>query len=232
MVTYNGDTTNLTGVGSPNPVKLTIPNLNQIQDPAVQTALLRILQFVNNLSAPSSGGGGAYDSLTGPGETTTPGLLSQAGSFEITADVATGDSFATFYATVTGGSTTTAQCYLQCDNTAIGEGVNRIDLAASEVTTHGDLALTASHGAIWLQTSNDGIYLLSSAAGISIRSVGGAVTLECQTQYVAYGATYLSFFAAGAVVKQTVTGSKSGNAALASLLTALANYGLIIDSST
>lgn len=34
------------------------------------------------------------------------------------------------------------------------------------------------------------------------------------------------------VSKQTVTGSRGGNAALASLLTALATYGLIIDSTT
>jgi hypothetical protein len=34
------------------------------------------------------------------------------------------------------------------------------------------------------------------------------------------------------IVKPTVTGSRGGNAALASLLTALANYGLIVNSST
>jgi hypothetical protein len=34
------------------------------------------------------------------------------------------------------------------------------------------------------------------------------------------------------IAKPTVTGSKGGNAALASLITALANYGLIVDSTT
>jgi len=34
------------------------------------------------------------------------------------------------------------------------------------------------------------------------------------------------------IAKPTVTGSRGGNAALASLLTALANYGLIVDSSS
>jgi hypothetical protein len=42
----------------------------------------------------------------------------------------------------------------------------------------------------------------------------------------------LGFFGATAVVKPTVTGSKGANAALASLLTALANFGLLTDSST
>lgn len=44
-------------------------------------------------------------------------------------------------------------------------------------------------------------------------------------------ATTLGFFAGGPAAKQTVTGAKAGNAALTSLLTALASYGLITDSS-
>jgi hypothetical protein len=42
----------------------------------------------------------------------------------------------------------------------------------------------------------------------------------------------LSFFAAAAVAKPTVTGSRGGNAALASALTALASLGLLTDSSS
>lgn len=42
----------------------------------------------------------------------------------------------------------------------------------------------------------------------------------------------LGFFDINPVVRQTVTGSRGGNAALASLLTALAQSGLIINSST
>jgi hypothetical protein len=42
----------------------------------------------------------------------------------------------------------------------------------------------------------------------------------------------ISFFGGLTSTKQTVTGSRGGNAALASLLTALATYGLIVDSST
>lgn len=44
--------------------------------------------------------------------------------------------------------------------------------------------------------------------------------------------TTLGFYGAAAVAKPTVTGSRGGNAALASLLTALANLGLITDSTT
>jgi hypothetical protein len=42
----------------------------------------------------------------------------------------------------------------------------------------------------------------------------------------------LGLFSTPAVAKQTVTGAKGGNAALASIISALAAYGLITDSST
>lgn len=42
----------------------------------------------------------------------------------------------------------------------------------------------------------------------------------------------LGFYSTSAITKPTVTGSRGGNAALASLLTELANLGLITDSST
>jgi hypothetical protein len=44
--------------------------------------------------------------------------------------------------------------------------------------------------------------------------------------------TTLGFYGATAATKPTVTGSRGGNAALASLLTALATLGLITDSSS
>lgn len=45
-------------------------------------------------------------------------------------------------------------------------------------------------------------------------------------------APMIGFFGGGAAVKQTVTGAKGSNAALGSLLTALAAYGFITDSSS
>jgi hypothetical protein len=48
----------------------------------------------------------------------------------------------------------------------------------------------------------------------------------------AVSATGMAFFGASGNTKQTVTGSRGGNAALASLLTALASYGQITDSTT
>jgi hypothetical protein len=42
----------------------------------------------------------------------------------------------------------------------------------------------------------------------------------------------LSFFGATATAKPTVTGSRGGNLAVASLPTALATLGLLVDSTT
>src|SRR5579859_1381656 len=52
------------------------------------------------------------------------------------------------------------------------------------------------------------------------------------TAKISVDSTGLSFYAGATVAKQTVNGSRAGNAALASLLTALAATGLLTDSST
>jgi hypothetical protein len=44
--------------------------------------------------------------------------------------------------------------------------------------------------------------------------------------------TKLGFFGATTVVKPTVSGAKGANAALGSLITALSNLGLIVDTTT
>ncbi len=68
--------------------------------------------------------------------------------------------------------------------------------------------------------------------------VGGASSLQVYSDQVIVNNAFkhmnfnLGFFATTPVAKQTVTGSRGGNAALASLLTALAAYGIITDSSS
>jgi hypothetical protein len=46
------------------------------------------------------------------------------------------------------------------------------------------------------------------------------------------GPAAIGFYGTSPQTKQTITGSRGGNAALASLLTALASTGLITDSTT
>ena len=78
-VVYNGDTNSFSGAGTPNP-KLTIPQKDKM-DPATLAMALAIEQWCNNVVAPSSSGG--YVSLTGPGETTDHGALTQDGPFTV-----------------------------------------------------------------------------------------------------------------------------------------------------
>lgn len=85
-------------------------------------------------------------------------------------------------------------------------------------------------------------YLQLNAAGTCYLNVEIAQALNFRTSNtdrISIGAsggvtviTTIGFNNTAPIAKPTVTGSKGGNAALASLLTALANYGLVTDSST
>lgn len=52
------------------------------------------------------------------------------------------------------------------------------------------------------------------------------------SQKLRFNCGYMGFYGTAPIVKPTITGSKGGNAALASLLTQLSNLGLITDSTT
>ena len=69
---------------------------------------------------------------------------------------------------------------------------------------------------------------------ISCKGGSGSVILrggDTNAKLIA-GTVGIGFQGTAAIAKPTVTGSKAANAALASLITALANYGLITDSTT
>ncbi len=72
----------------------------------------------------------------------------------------------------------------------------------------------SAHGRIGLYPSRNGVP--TNVIEVDGNAVGGK----------------LGFFNSGTNARGTVTGSRAGNAALASLLSALSNHGLIIDSST
>lgn len=79
---------------------------------------------------------------------------------------------------------------------------------------------------------NGGIFrFYVSEAG---RTVGQDITTWTKIMEfgISSGSSSFGIFGATPVAKQTVTGSRGGNAALASLLTALANYGLITNSTS
>lgn len=85
-------------------------------------------------------------------------------------------------------------------------------------------------------------YLQISAAGTSFLNVEAAQALNIRTSNtdrIALGATggvtiitTVGFNNTAPIAKPTITGSRAANAALASLLTSLASYGLVTDSTT
>jgi hypothetical protein len=93
------------------------------------------------------------------------------------------------------------------------------------------------------KTDNGTGVLGESSGGIAVhginRSHGLAGRFDGNVEIAAGGGikfqvdgTGLGFFGAGTAPQPTVTGSRGGNVALASLLTALANLGLLVDSTS
>ena len=67
--------------------------------------------------------------------------------------------------------------------------------------------------------------LITTATALAMLKAGSTATGPMNLAGVGFNGT-------AAIAKPTVTGSRDANAALASLLTALASYGLLIDSTT
>lgn len=80
-------------------------------------------------------------------------------------------------------------------------------------------------------TGNSGAHVWEVAPAGSTGSTQNALT-EVFRLGTSSTSAALSFFGGSVAAKQTVTGSRGGNAALANLLTALAAYGLITDSTS
>lgn len=98
--------------------------------------------------------------------------------------------------------------------------------AGAFVTLTGDAAvayvtgnLTAGNGPLYLRSQGTGELKLQANASDIVRMVNN-------------GGLKLGFFGGAPAVKPAVTGSRGGNAALASFLTALSGLGLITDSTT
>jgi len=90
----------------------------------------------------------------------------------------------------------------------------------------------ADNADIWLNYSgyNDaGAYYRNLQIGNGRNAA--VISVVGSTKAVTFAGT-VGFNGTTAIAKPTITGSRAGNAALASLLTALANYGLITDSTT
>jgi hypothetical protein len=98
----------------------------------------------------------------------------------------------------------------------------------------GSINITASPGATTTAANRDGGNVVIQAGAKTNAGTDGSIQLKDSAAAVKFkiDSTGIAFFAGATTAKQTVTGSRGGNAALASLLTALAAYTLITDSTT
>lgn len=110
------------------------------------------------------------------------------------------------------------------------QGRNAADSADLDI-----LHLDASDN-VYLASSSSQAYVRGSAVLVEASNTGCAIfaggVLNTTFSTSGGSAPQLGFYGTAAAAKQTVTGSRGGNAALASALTALATIGLITDSST
>lgn len=99
--------------------------------------------------------------------------------------------------------------------------------AASDFTQLTVVTAGAENGAKFWQIMLAGVS--TEALKLQTRSTHAQVKISDE---LAHAGTTAGFYGTTPVTKPTVTGSRAANAALASLLTALASQGLLVDSST
>lgn len=127
-------------------------------------------------------------------------------------------------------STPTDQWWIDKDFWQSGSSGNGVKIQA-EASANGRAVILADNTkatqySLGLPTGSGGVLRLKY-------ETGGATIMDFGTDASArFLGTKIGFFSAAVTTKPTVTGSRGGNAALASLLTALATLGLITDSTT
>lgn len=140
-----------------------------------------------------------------------------------------------------GGSPSGSSGDLQLNNSgAFGTATDIIGGSAININS-GVLNLT---GGIGLTVTNGPVLFNVGAAGNIVLRTNGVIQIDSNGGNVLIGTTFssgvtlggassnIAFYGGTRTAQATITGSRAGNAALASLLTALATFGLIVDSTT
>ncbi len=169
---------------------------------------------------------------------TTATLEATAGQMTLTASAdivltATGDDVivgsATVQATTTGAQTFDAAGAI----TVSADGVATLESTAANVAITaggaGNIVLTATGDDI---TATGDVFDVEAGTRVQLSQNSGDVVVKLEDAELTFIASKFGAFNAPAVAKPTVTGSRGGNAALASLLTALANLGWITDGTS
>lgn len=157
---------------------------------------------------------------------------SHASAFATTTALTTHESSADHdarYLRLAGGTVVGGSAFSSTLDIAGNFSVSTNGFAVNASTNKTRVNASAVHGSYDLSVGSNGIYTAGAieAGGNAILN-GGTVT----TGNLAHVGTTAGFFGSTPQSKQTVTGSRGGNVALASLLSTLANYGILTDSST
>lgn len=198
---------------------------------------------VNALLATVTGLTKTYDDVGGAMSLTNNLITGLSGGQTILGGTGSGESLtisSTAHATkgVIAIGTTTASGNVVFGSTSVPTGVT-----AGQVAFTKEIIMTGGAEVRFARTS-DGVQVgmiqfdtANNRVQINSNSSAGKVALRANATTVfeidiSGGNTRIGFFATTPAVKQTVTGAKGSNAALGSLLTALAAYGLVTDSSS
>ncbi len=202
-VTGNATVTGTLGAGA-----TTVSSLISSSSVAITTTLnvggTSTMGTIN--AGPISGTTGTFSSTLGVTGTSTLGVVNAGAG-----------SFTTLAASSTLGVTGTSTL-----------GV--VNAGATSVTTLAASSTLNVTGTSTLGTVNAGSLTASS---LTLGS-GDIISMGDLTMSgtIDHDGSSVGFFGSAPNTKQTVTGSRSSNVALASLLSALANYGLVVDSSS
>lgn len=229
---------------------LTVGGPGVFSDDMSVAGSLSVAGTISTASSFSASGLGSSGVLTASGATTLNSTLSVSGAATLASTLAvTGAT--TLSAALTGTtaaftSTVRSEGTLTCGTTA---GVHQ-DLDTDEViwyngaTRLGEVGMTT--GSVWyvhlgspaenaiVATKDAGVELYYNNSKTLETVSGGAKTTGAHqiTGNLDHDGSNVGFYNTTPTTKQTVTGSRGGNAALASLLTGLAAIGLITDSSS
>lgn len=188
------------------------------------------------------------------GTVTTTGSLSMA-SLSLSGDASVGDDLAVIGDTTVGGTLTVAGTTTHTGAVTLSGGISGNTTLTGDYTVSGSgksYRFRTSGGSLDTECGGEDWYWstfpnadFTGTQNTYMRWESGAAVMhilaEAQFKAEAFGgrvhtlngsANTLGFHGATPVARQDVTGSRGGNAALASLLTALANVGLITNGTS
>lgn len=182
------------------------------------------------------GGGGGYLSLIGAGQTATPGELDQSGPFTINVPFQPpgNPGFTVDDKTANSGNPNgvpSVDVRAERNPVRLIAGIPGAIVTPSVVVGGGDMR-TIAILAQDLNTTVGHITIIATDLTMGTATGGGNSTIRCTVGPAPPSTPSIGFFGNTPVTRPGIGGSRGGNVALANLLTALQNLGLIFDSTS